>query len=137
MSGSGSQEEDQTDTKSKSQKHCLKRTINSSTESSATIYQLQKIMNIEAPLMSNIFKTYELKKKKSMNIKARLNVHNFKTKPPFDKWSIPYDIRGLQNPAFGEKWWELRRVSKLFRKAPTEAKKKKKKIMNKDASWKL
>ena len=29
-----------------------------------------------------------------MNIKAPLNVYNFKTKPSFDKWSIPYD-RGL------------------------------------------
>ena len=35
--------------KSKSQKHCLKRTRNSR-ESSATIYKLQKIMNIEVPL---------------------------------------------------------------------------------------
>ena len=37
-----------------------------------------------------------------MNIQALLNVCNFKTKPPFDKWSIPYD-RGLQNTAFVEK----------------------------------
>ena len=44
---SGSQEEAQTDTKSKSQKRGLKRTRNSSTESNATIYELQKIMNIE------------------------------------------------------------------------------------------
>ena len=37
-----------------------------------------------------------------MKIKALLNVHNFKTKPSFDKWSIPYD-RGLLNTAFVEK----------------------------------
>ena len=63
---SGSQEEGQTDTKSKSQKHCLKRIRNSSTESesSATIYELQKIMNIQAPLKVQHFKTYELEKKK-------------------------------------------------------------------------
>ena len=44
------QEEGQTDTKSKTHKHCLKRTRNSSRESNATIYELQKIMNIEVPL---------------------------------------------------------------------------------------
>ena len=33
------------------------------TESSATIYELQKIMNIEAPLNTQHFKTYEFKKK--------------------------------------------------------------------------
>ena len=57
---SGSQEEDQTDIKSKSQKHCLKRTRNSSTESTATIYELQKIMNIGAPLNIQHFKTYDI-----------------------------------------------------------------------------
>ena len=57
---SGSQEEGQTDTKSKLQKRGLKRTRNSSTESNATIYELQKIMNIEAPLNVHHFKTYEL-----------------------------------------------------------------------------
>ena len=57
------QEEGQTDTTSKSQKHCFKRTRNSSRESSATIYKLQKIMNIEVPLYVQHFKTYELKKK--------------------------------------------------------------------------
>ena len=31
--------------------------------------------------------------------KLGLNVHKFKTKPPFDKWSTPYD-RGLKNTAF-------------------------------------
>ena len=51
----------------------------------------------------------------------RLNVNSFKTKPPFDKFRIPYD-RSLQNTAFVEKWWELRRVSEIFRKAPTETK---------------
>ena len=59
---SGPQEEGQADTKSKSQKHCLKRTRNSSRESSVTIYELQKIMNI-VPLNVQHFKTYELKKK--------------------------------------------------------------------------
>ena len=44
---SGSQGEGQKDTKSKSQKHCLKRTRNSLRKSSATIHELQKIMNIE------------------------------------------------------------------------------------------
>ena len=87
---SGPQEEGQTDTKSKSpqnkkqkqktktkkqkqktknkkqknKKHCLKRTRNSSRESSATIYELQKIMNIGVPLNVQQFKTYELKTKK-------------------------------------------------------------------------
>ena len=62
---SGPQEQGQTDTESKSQKkkHCLKRTRNSSRERSATIYELQKIMNIEIPLNVQHFKTYELKKK--------------------------------------------------------------------------
>ena len=59
---SGPQEEGHTDTKSKSQQHCLKRTRNSSRESSATIYELQKIMNIEIPLNIKHFKTHELKK---------------------------------------------------------------------------
>ena len=60
---SGPQEEDKTDSKSKSQKHCLKHTRNSSRESSATIYELQKIMNIEVLLNAQHFKTYGLKKK--------------------------------------------------------------------------
>ena len=56
-----------------------------------------------------------------------LNVHNFKTKPPFDKWSIPYE-RGLQNIAsfvenessavcrsFSEKpWWKLSQNRKKY-----------------------
>ena len=48
---SGPQEGSQTDTNSKKKKknHCLKRTRNSSRESSATIYELQKIMNIQVP----------------------------------------------------------------------------------------
>ena len=45
--------------------------------------------------MSNTLKPMNCKKK-SMNIKAPLNVHNFKAKPPFDIWGIPFD-RGLQN----------------------------------------
>ena len=60
---SGPQEEGQTDTKSKSLKHYLKRTRNLSKESNATIYELQKIMNTEVPLNARHFKTYELKKK--------------------------------------------------------------------------
>ena len=36
---------------------------NSSRESNATVYELQKIMNIEVPLNVQHFKTYELKKK--------------------------------------------------------------------------
>ena len=40
-----------------------------------------------------ILQTYELKK--VTNIKAFLNIRNFKTRP-FDKWSVPYD-RALQN----------------------------------------
>ena len=51
-----------------------------------------------------------------MNIKAPLNVHNFKTKPPFDKWSIPYD-RGLQNTAFVEKM-RARPCVRAFQKSP-------------------
>ena len=58
---SGLQEEGQTDTKSKSQKHCLNHTRNSSRKSSATMYELQKIMNIEVPLNAQHFKTYKLK----------------------------------------------------------------------------
>ena len=60
---SGPQEGDQIDTSHKSQKHCLKCTRNSSRESSARIYALQKIINLEVPLNVQHFKTYELKKK--------------------------------------------------------------------------
>ena len=54
-----------------------------------------------------------------MNIKALLNVHNFKTKPPFDKWSIglPYD-RGLQNTAFVEKMMRAPPCVGAFQKSP-------------------
>ena len=65
---------------------------------------------MEVPLNVQHFKTYELQKKHEH--KALLNVHNFKTKPPFDKWSIPYD-RGLQNTAFVEK---MMLCVRLFRK---------------------
>ena len=34
-----------------------------------------------------------------MDKEAPLNVRNFKTKPPDDEWSTPYD-RALQNTAF-------------------------------------
>ena len=52
-----------------------------------------------------------------MNIKALLNIHNFKTKPPFDKWSIPYD-RGLQNTAFVEKMMRAPPCVGAFQKSP-------------------
>ena len=52
-----------------------------------------------------------------MNIKALLNVHNFKTKPPFDKWSISYD-RGLQNTAFVEKMMRAPPCVGAFQKSP-------------------
>ena len=52
-----------------------------------------------------------------MNIKALLNVHNFKTKPPFDKWSIPYDS-GLQNTAFMEKMMRAPPCVGSFQKSP-------------------
>ena len=82
-------------------------------------------MNIEVPLNVQHFKTYELKK--SMDIKALLNVHNFKTKPPFDKWSIPYD-RGLQNTAFVDKMVRAPPCVGAFRKVPTETKSKQKEV---------
>ena len=62
-----------------------------------------------------------------MNIKVLLNVHNFKTKPPFDKWSIPYD-RGLQNTAFVEKMARAPPCVRAFRKALTETKSKQKEV---------
>ena len=62
-------------------------------------------MNIEVPLNVQHFKTYEL------------NVYNFKTKPSFDKWSIPYD-RGLQNTAFIEKNDESSAVCRSFSEKP-------------------
>ena len=52
-----------------------------------------------------------------MNIKAVLNVHNFNTKPLFDKWSIPYD-RGLQNAAFVEKMMRAPPCVGAFQKSP-------------------
>ena len=83
-----SQEADHIDTKSKSQKHCLKHTRNSR-KSSATIYELQRIISIEIPLKVQHFKTYELKNDER---EGSCNIHNFKTKPPFDKWSIYHMI---------------------------------------------
>ena len=50
---------------------------NSSRESSATIYELQKIMDIEVPLNVKHFKPMNWKR--SLKIQALLNVHNFKT----------------------------------------------------------
>ena len=54
---------------------------------------------------------------------APLNVRNFKTKPPDDEWSTPYD-RALQNTAFVKKKKMMRVPSHvgLFRKVPTETK---------------
>ena len=52
-----------------------------------------------------------------MNIKAPLNVHNFKTKPPFDVWGIPFD-RGLQNTAFMEKMMRAPPCVGAFQKSP-------------------
>ena len=57
-------------------------------------------MNIDAPLNVQHFKTYELKKKHEHT--DSFKCHNFKTKPPIDKWSKPYD-RGLKNTGFVEK----------------------------------
>ena len=37
-----------------------------------------------------------------MNKEAPLNIHNFKTKPPSDEWSSPYDS-ALKNTAFMKK----------------------------------
>ena len=80
----------------------------------STIHELQKIMDKEAPL----------------------NVRNFKTKPPVDEWSTPYD-RALQNTAFVKKMMTAPRVLELFRKAPTETKSKQKEVqfMNCKRSW--
>ena len=65
--------------------------------------------------MSNTLKPMNWKR--SMNIKALLNVHNFKTKTPFDKWSISYD-RGLQNTAFVEKMMRALPYVGAFQKSP-------------------
>ena len=62
-----------------------------------------------------------------MNIQAHLNVHDFKTKIPFDKWSISYD-RGLQNTAFVEKMMRPSPRVGVLQKAPTETKSKQKKV---------
>ena len=52
-----------------------------------------------------------------MNMQALLNVHNFKTKPSFHKWSIPYD-RGLQNTAFVETMMRAPQCVGAFQKSP-------------------
>ena len=54
-----------------------------------------------------------------MNIQALLNVHSFKTKHPFDKWSTPspYD-GGLQNTAFVEKMMRAQPCVGAFQKSP-------------------
>ena len=62
-----------------------------------------------------------------MNIKALLNVQNFKTKSPFDKWSILYD-RGLQNTAFCRKNNEISAVCQSFSEVLTETKSKQKEV---------
>ena len=56
-----------------------------------------------------------------MNKEAPLNARNFKTKPPDDKWSTPYD-RALQNKAFVKKMMRAPPHVGLFRKVPTETK---------------
>ena len=53
---------------------------------------------------------------KDMDKEAPLNVCNFKTKPPDDEWSTPYDT-ALQNTAFVKKWWELRHMSGFSEKS--------------------
>ena len=57
-----------------------------------------------------------------MDKEAPLNVRNFKTKPPDDEWSTPYD-RALQNTVFVKK--KMMRAPPhvgFFRKVPTENK---------------
>ena len=73
-------------------------------------------MNIieDAPLNVHYLKTGELQK--IININAPLNVCNFKTRPPFDKWSVPYD-RALQNTSF-EKNDDCSAVCQRFSKKP-------------------
>ena len=61
------------------------------------------------------------KKKKKIGFTHPLNVCDFKTKPPDDEWSTPYD-RALQNTAFVKKNDESSPHVGLFRKVPTEAK---------------
>ena len=65
-------------------------------ERSATIYELQKIMNKEAPL----------------------NVRNFKTKPPEDEWSTPSYDRALQNTAFVKKMMRALPWVGVFQESP-------------------
>ena len=56
-----------------------------------------------------------------MDKEAPLNVRNFKTKPPDDEWSTPYD-RALQNTTFVKKMMRAPPHVGLFRKVPTETK---------------
>ena len=56
-----------------------------------------------------------------MDKEAPLNVRNFKTKPPDDEWSTPYD-RALQNTVSMEKLMRAPPHVGLFRKVPTETK---------------
>ena len=51
-----------------------------------------------------------------MEKEAPLNVCNFKTKPPDDEWSTPYD-RALQNTAFVKKMMRARRMSGFSEKS--------------------
>ena len=56
-----------------------------------------------------------------MDKEAPLNVCNFKTKPPEDEWSTPYD-RPAQNTAFVKKMMRAPPHVGLFRKVQTETK---------------
>ena len=59
--------------------------------------------------------------KRSWTEEAPLNVSNFKTKPPDDEWSTPYD-RALQNTIFVKKMMRALPHVGLFRKVLTETK---------------
>ena len=69
---------------------------------------------------------------------AALNVHNFKTKPPFDKWSsILYD-KGWQNTDFVEKMMKAPPCVGAFQKTSTVTRSKQKEVqqfMNCKRSW--
>ena len=52
-----------------------------------------------------------------MDKEPPLNAHNFKTKPPDDEWSTPYD-RALQNTAFVKKMMSAPPHVGLSQKSP-------------------
>ena len=64
-----------------------------------------------------------------MNKEALFNVCNFKTKPPDDEWSTPYD-RALQNTAFVEKMMRGPPCVRAFRKARRKLSQNRKKYNN-------